>query len=301
MFRKFLFSVIVLWIPVAGAAPVGVFSEVEGELRLLRGDIYYEARPGVELEARDIVESGADGAAQIDLNDGSSLSVAANSQVLLAEYEIDDRGGVVRASIDLLSGWLRFAVAKLEGERSSYEFNTPVMTVGIRGTEGVIEAAGENAGLFLEEGRVVAQRAGFGDAPAVTDAPQVVEAGQYIGAGEGEGLRRRAGPPPEAMARMPARMKARLARRAQFLERRGFAPRQIRRMQRQDLRNYLNRHPRMKERLMDRFRDRWQNDPEFRDAFRHRAQQQQQARRQQARQKIQRRQAVRERLRQRRN
>ena len=135
------------------AKVVGVFTVVEGQVTVLREHYYYAAAEGVEVEDQDLVESQADSTTQIEMVDGSTLRLGADSRLLLSEYDIDGDKSVVAASIDVLSGWLRFAVAKLK-KNARYELNTPTLIIGVRGTEGVIEAGNEQAGILLEEGLV---------------------------------------------------------------------------------------------------------------------------------------------------
>jgi hypothetical protein len=266
--RVILFAVLLALPHVASAADVGVFSEVQGDVKILRGDTYYQATAGVDVNEQDIIETGTDGSAQLDLKDGSSLRISESSRVLLSDYQLREDGSVVKATIDVLSGWLRFAVSKLHG-KSSYGFNTPVMTIGIRGTEGIIRADTGDGSLMLEHGHVRVH--GIDGDGNVKPGEEAVDAGQYLSRQRGRAFARRAGAPAAFWSRLPPRMKVRLVRRAQFLKRHGIRPRLIRRMRRRDLVRYLNGHPAMKWRLRRRFHARWRNDPEFRKAFvRHR-------------------------------
>jgi len=254
---------------VARASDVGVFSEVNGNVQILRGNYYYQASPGVDVDEQDIVVTGDSASAQLDLKDGSSLQIAGKSRVLLSDYRLRDDGSVLKASIDVLSGWLRFAVSKLHGN-ASYAFNTPVMTVGIRGTQGVINAQPADGSLMLDEGHVRVQRVDAdGNVQAGTE---TLDAGQYLSRARGDQFERRMRVPARFLDRMPARMKRRLVWRARLLQRRGIAPRRLRRMQRRDVLRLLNRHPAMKWRLRRRFQKTWGSDPDFRRAFAQRRQ-----------------------------
>lgn len=160
----------------AQAGAIGTFTEVAGDVTFLRGQRYYRAAEGVEVEGADLVETGADGGAQIELLDGSILRLAAGGRILLSEYELGRDQGVVAASLEVLRGWLRFAVAKLQ-PGASYAFNTPVLVVGIRGTEGVIDAANEQSAVSLEEGMVEVRAHGAGSEAL---APLPLVAGEFV-------------------------------------------------------------------------------------------------------------------------
>src|SRR6185436_9253469 len=125
-----------LLVPLAhGADTIGVFTATTGEVRVLRAQNYLAAAPGVEIAKDDIVETGKDSAAQLDMEDGSSLKLGPDTRMMLSDYKLDSKKNVVSASLDVLSGWLRFAVAKLKPS-GNYKFRTPVIVVGVRGTEG---------------------------------------------------------------------------------------------------------------------------------------------------------------------
>lgn len=261
---RILGFVFLLFVAPLAHAAAGVFSDVDGETRIQRGDAYYTAAPGVEVEADDIVETGDNAAAQVEMNDGTILKLGANTRLLLADYKLDTDNSVLTAGLEVLSGWLRFAVAKLHGSDRRFDINTPTMTVGIRGTEGVIEAANERNGLLLEEGRVAVRAADAGTMP--------VSAGQYIERAAGRPFARPGAVPAAFRARLPMIMRERAVRRAQFLRARGVPPRMIRRIQREDRERYLRQHPYLKQRLEQRFRERVRSDPTLRQRLRERPQ-----------------------------
>jgi hypothetical protein len=231
----------------APAETIGVLSEVNGETRLLRGDNYIEAVKGVELEAQDIIETGGNAAAQLDMDDGSSLRLGPGTRLALTEYRLDSGKNVIAAGLDLLSGWLRFAVSKLKQPQSRYQVSSAVMTLGIRGTEGVVEASGEQGALHLETGLVeVTQAHGAGASPLS------VAGGEYVQRQRGQALRKMA-PTAAFAARVPPAMRARLARRALAARERGVPPRIVRAITREEAKRFIENHPHARERLQRRF------------------------------------------------
>ena len=256
---------LLLLTPVAASAGIGLFTEVTGDTRLQRGEVYLVAAPGVDVEEDDIVETGSDASAQMEMSDGTLLKLGAGSRLLLADYKFDNGGNVVSAGLEVLSGWLRFAVSKLRSNGSRYAISTPTMTIGIRGTEGVIEAGDARGGLFLEEGEVAVHAADAGSVP--------VRAGEYIERVPGRPFARPGTVPPAFRARMPATVQPRMARRAHLLKQRGVAPRQIRRIQQDDRERYLQQHPHLRQKFEQRFRERARSDPEFREKLKERRRQ----------------------------
>lgn len=248
--RWILGLAILLSAPVAMAEGVGVFTVVQGDVRIQRDDGYYTAAQGVEVQQSDIVETGTESSTQLELNDGTTLQLGPDSRLLLSDYQLDQDKSVLRAGVEVLSGWLRFAVAKLHGDDRRFEIGTPTMTIGIRGTEGVIEASNEQGGLDLEEGRVAVRAA---DGTPSAAGGEIVEAGQYIERRRGQAFNRMAAVPPAFRSRTPAFLRARAIRRAQLLHQRGVPPRLIRHLQRGDRERYLREHPQWRQHFERRF------------------------------------------------
>jgi hypothetical protein len=254
---RFLGLCLLLLTPMVAAAGIGVFADVQGDTRIQRGEVYLAAAPGVDVEEDDIIETGDNASAQVEMLDGSMLKLGAASRLLLADYKFDSGGNVVSAGLEVLSGWLRFAVSKLRSNESLYAISTPTMTIGIRGTEGVIEVYSARGGLFLEEGEVAVRAADAGSVP--------VRAGEYIERAPGQPFVRPATVPPAFRARMPASMQPRMARRAHLLKQRGVPPQQIRHIQREDRERYLRQNPHLHQKFEQRFRGGAGNNPETRE------------------------------------
>ncbi len=238
-------------------AAVGVITEVDGEVRLQRGDALFAAAAGVDVEEDDVIETGANAGVQIEMGDGSLFKLGPESRMLLSDYKLDADHGVLDAGIDMLSGWLRFAVGKLRRPDSRYEFNTPTMTIGVRGTEGVIEAVPEHSSLLLEEGEVVTRAGDAGSMP--------VRAGEFIERRRAQPFHRPAAVPPAFRQRMPGLVHARMARRAQLLQQRGVPPRRIRKILREDRQRYLQQHPHLRHKLEQRFSERARHPGQIRN------------------------------------
>ena len=108
---RFLGLCLLLLTPMVATAGIGVFADVQGDTRIQRGEAYLAAAPGVDVEEDDIIETGDNASAQVEMQDGSMLKLGAASRLLLADYEFDSGGNVVSAGLEVLSGWLRFAAS----------------------------------------------------------------------------------------------------------------------------------------------------------------------------------------------
>jgi hypothetical protein len=244
----FLFALVLAPITFADET-VGAFTQTSGEVRILRGENYLAAEPGVEVESQDIIETDKDAGAQLDLEDGSIMKLGPETRLALSEYKLDSNKSVLSAGIDLLSGWLRFAVSKLKPS-GNYAINTPLLTIGIRGTEGTIEAQDEQGGLQLHEGEV--EVAGVGKEKQALSSVRV-RSGEYIQRQRGQDFLRLHEPPAEFARRLPPGVQQKLARHALDPRQRGISPRVIRGVTKEDAQRMLQRHPQMNQRLQQRF------------------------------------------------
>jgi hypothetical protein len=244
------FSVILLFLltPWPALAAVGVFTETTGEVRIQRAESWFAAAPGVNVEADDIIETGADSATQLEMKDGSVFRLGAMSRLLLSEYNLDSDNSVLSAGISMLSGWMRFAVAKLRNTDRRYSIQTPTMTVGIRGTEGVLEAGNDRNGLLMDEGEVEVQAPGA--------QRSAVRAGQFVEHRPGITQFRPGAPPRAFRERLPQTMHVRAERRAHLLKQHGVAPRHLRAATREDHERFRREHPYQHKQFDKRFEKR---------------------------------------------
>jgi len=229
-------------------AHVGVVTEAKGNVELQRGDNVFAVESGVDVMPGDVLRSSQESSVQIDMDDGSMLSIGANSTFKIEEYKMREDKSVIRASVDLVAGWLRFAVAKLRQQDSSYRFHMPTAVLGVRGTEGVLEVTGEGdkveSHAMLEEGEVdVAEEVREG---RLRGARVVLRRGQYVSRRHGRVLKMLRRAPFAFRNRIPARLRVRLVRRIRMLKRRGVPPRRIRRMLRHKMEHPLQRAVRQK-------------------------------------------------------
>jgi hypothetical protein len=86
---------------------------------------------GTEFEQNDRIVTDKNGAAEIEFVDGTSLTIGANSEVVLDKMLFD--GDKARnATVNVVRGTLRFVTGN--SDHSAYRIRTPVATIGVRGT-----------------------------------------------------------------------------------------------------------------------------------------------------------------------
>lgn len=129
----------------AGAAhaadAAGTVKTVRGTATIERGAQRIPATPGVKVEAADRIRTGADSSVGILLADNTTLTAGPNAQLSLDRYRFDStthqgemQASVQRGSLAVISGKLPKASPE------SVRFQTPSVTLGVRGTSFVIDA-----------------------------------------------------------------------------------------------------------------------------------------------------------------
>ena len=112
-----------------------------GKVIMARGDVIAVRQPDttVPLKRRspifqqDTLRTGPTGKAQVRFNDGGLLALKPSSQLTVAHYESAEQGPDV--VMDLIEGGFRTLTGTLGKQGpDAYEVNTPVGTIGIRGT-----------------------------------------------------------------------------------------------------------------------------------------------------------------------
>jgi len=126
----------------AGAQPasMGTVKTATGQVEVWRGSERLTAEAGLSLQVQDVVKTGTNSTAGLTLRDNTVLSVGANSVLHLDKFKFDPQSQqgeiqttLKRGSLASISG----TIAKVSPE--SVAFKTPSMTLGVRGTEFILE------------------------------------------------------------------------------------------------------------------------------------------------------------------
>jgi len=122
--------------------PVGRTLSVQGEAIVVhhhdtkRG---YMAKAGLSLFNRDILLTKKGGRMQFRLNDGSVMTLASGTELVITKSLYDEKKGARSSFLGLGVGKARFVVRKLfEFRRSRFRVRTPTAIVGVRGSDFVI-------------------------------------------------------------------------------------------------------------------------------------------------------------------
>jgi hypothetical protein len=140
-------SIALLALGLAGAAAAdateaGTVKTAKGAVSVERAGQKIAAAPGVKVYAADRVLTGADGSVGITLRDNTLLSAGPNSTLALEKFAFDPTTHAGAIDATLKRGTLSVISGKIaKASPDAVTFRTPTTTLGVRGTEFVIEAA----------------------------------------------------------------------------------------------------------------------------------------------------------------
>lgn len=95
----------------------------------------------------DLVTTGDTSTSQLRMIDGALLSMQANSELRIADYEFSPQNQQGNVSMSLIKGGLRTVTGALQQNSDNYRLTTPVASIGVRGTH--FEAEMVEADLYL--------------------------------------------------------------------------------------------------------------------------------------------------------
>ncbi|MDN4985159.1 FecR family protein [Bradyrhizobium sp. WYCCWR 13022] len=119
------------------------------------GDPAAQARTGDVVYLRDVVRTGADSRVSINFNDGSSFNLSSNARMTLDDYVYEPDGKSNATFFNLAKGTATFVAGQI-AKTGDMKVDTPVATMGIRGTTPHIEISDDGAVKFstlIEEGK----------------------------------------------------------------------------------------------------------------------------------------------------
>lgn len=117
---------------------IGQVSKLVGTATVIRNGVLVELHGGDRVYKGDVVQAGANSACTIVFVDGSVFGLSANARMVLNEMVYDQAGTANSALISLVRGTVSF-VAGETAKHGDMKVETPVATMGIRGTAVLVE------------------------------------------------------------------------------------------------------------------------------------------------------------------
>lgn len=118
----------------------GVVKTQRGGVQIVRNGQNLPVQVGTTLQAGDLIRTSGDAAIGVTLKDDTRVALGPNSQVALDRFAFDANTHQGNMFVSVLKGTLSMVsglMAKLNPEQ--VQIRTPTATVGIRGTEFIID------------------------------------------------------------------------------------------------------------------------------------------------------------------
>ena len=130
------------------------------------------AKVGDSVYLGEVLSTGSDGRVGITFTDGTAFDLSPNARMVMNEFIYDPNSKSNSSLLSLTKGTFTFVAGKI-AKSGDMKVNTPVATMGIRGTTPRVEIAEDGSVKFstlIEEGKGQANRAAApGAAPVVEE------------------------------------------------------------------------------------------------------------------------------------
>ncbi len=125
--------------PAAGQV-IGHVLKLAGSATAIRNGVSVELHIGDAVQKGDVVQTGSDSSVGMTFVDGSAFGMTSNARMVLNEMIYDPNGSSNSSLISLVQGTVTF-VAGQTAKNGNMRVETPVATMGIRGTAVLVEIA----------------------------------------------------------------------------------------------------------------------------------------------------------------
>jgi len=124
----------------------GTVKTVKGQVHIQRGTERHTVDIGSRVYAKDRILSGPNSAVGITLNDSTLLTAGPNSSLVLSQYAFDRSTNTGHMDTLVQRGTLAVVSGKMaKSQPDKVVFRTSTVTLGVRGTEFIIDAGAGSA------------------------------------------------------------------------------------------------------------------------------------------------------------
>ena len=152
-------------VPAGTAQPIGKVVTVVGSVTIehvnavvLQANVASQAeqtKVGESVYLGDVVQTGADGKISITFTDDTAFNLSSNARMTLNDFVYDPNGKSNSTFFSLTKGTFTFVAGKV-AKTGDMKIDTPVATMGIRGTTPHVEISDDGSVKFstlIEEGK----------------------------------------------------------------------------------------------------------------------------------------------------
>ncbi|MBB5050075.1 VCBS repeat-containing protein [Afipia massiliensis] len=125
--------------PAAGTV-IGTVQKMSGSASVIRNGVSVELQIGAAVQKGDVIQTGSNSSIGMTFVDGSAFGMTSNARMVLNEMIFDPNGSSNSSLMSLVQGTVTF-VAGQTAKNGNMRVETPVATMGIRGTAVLVEIA----------------------------------------------------------------------------------------------------------------------------------------------------------------
>src|SRR6185312_2548739 len=122
----------------AASQVIGHVTKLAGSATVIRNGVSIILNMGDNVEKNDVVQSGSNSTVGITFIDGTVFGLSSNARMVLNEMVYDPNGSNNSSLISLVAGTISF-VAGETAKHGDMKIDTPVATMGIRGTAVLVQ------------------------------------------------------------------------------------------------------------------------------------------------------------------
>src|SRR5580698_6856773 len=117
---------------------IGKIEKVVGDVSVVRNGVTVALHVGDAVYKSDVIQTGTASSVGISFPDGTALNLIANTRMALNDYSYTPTSNSNDALFTLVEGTFAFVAGKV-AHTGDMKINTPVATMGIRGTTGMVQ------------------------------------------------------------------------------------------------------------------------------------------------------------------
>lgn len=122
----------------AAATVIGRVTKLSGSATAIRNGVSIQLNMGDNVNKGDVVQAGSDSSLGLTFIDGTVFGLSSNARMVLNEMVYDPNGSSNSSLLSLVQGTITF-VAGETAKHGDMKVDTPVATMGIRGTAVLVE------------------------------------------------------------------------------------------------------------------------------------------------------------------
>jgi Ca2+-binding RTX toxin-like protein len=122
----------------AAATVIGRVTKLSGSATAIRNGVSIQLNMGDNVNKGDVVQAGSDSSLGLTFIDGTVFGLSSNARMVLNEMVYDPNGSSNSSLLSLVQGTITF-VAGETAKHGDMRVDTPVATMGIRGTAVLVE------------------------------------------------------------------------------------------------------------------------------------------------------------------